>query len=63
MFVSGRPSGVLGRNEGAHHAALMVAAGDELQVLVENQGRINHGPFMVGDFKGLGRVDGSEFSN
>ena len=31
----------------------MMRKGDVLQIFVENQGRINHGPFLVGDFKGL----------
>lgn len=53
LFVNGRPVGVLERERHEHAFALPpTAAGDVLDVLVENLGRVNYGQAIV-DRKGL----------
>ena len=53
VFVNRRLAGILGRGEDATQLPIMALKGDLLEIVVENQGRINHGPLMIGDFKGL----------
>jgi beta-galactosidase len=53
VFVDGRPAGVLERE--SHHRAVTFVAprpGARLEVLVENQGRVNYGPGIL-DRKGI----------
>ncbi|MER5204188.1 beta-galactosidase family protein [Streptomyces sp. NPDC002825] len=63
VFVDGQPVGVLERENHEHSLAFHAPrAGSRLQILVENQGRVNYGPG-IHDRKGLlGKVllDGSE---
>ncbi|PNF39271.1 hypothetical protein B7P43_G16708 [Cryptotermes secundus] len=46
------PKGILSRSEKITSMPLSVSEGTKIQVLVENQGRINYGS-MINDFKGL----------
>lgn len=60
VFVDRRPVGVLSRDLGEHRAVL--PQGGALEVLVEDQGRVNYGP-RIGEAKGLigpARVDGTD---
>jgi beta-galactosidase len=53
VFLDGQPVGVLERESHEHTLALTVpAAGADLELLVENQGRVNYGPG-IHDRKGL----------
>jgi beta-galactosidase len=53
VFLDGQPIGVLERENDEHTLAFNVPGpGAELQVLVENQGRVNYGP-AIHDRKGL----------
>src|SRR5699024_7612228 len=59
VFVDGRRIGVVDRNGPAEVSVQAGPGVAELEILVENQGRINYGP-LLGQGKGLGgvRVDG-----
>ena len=50
FFLDGRPAGVLSRELGER--AIALPSGGRLDVLVEDQGRVNYGP-RIGEFKGL----------
>lgn len=50
FFLDGRPVGVLSRELGER--AIALPSGGRLDVLVEDQGRVNYGP-RIGEFKGL----------
>jgi beta-galactosidase len=50
FFLDGRPVGVLSRELGER--AIALPSGGRLEVLVEDQGRVNYGP-RIGEFKGL----------
>ncbi len=50
VFVDGRPVGVLSRD--AAERAIVLPAGRLLELLVEDQGRVNYGP-RIGEWKGL----------
>jgi beta-galactosidase len=53
LYQSGKPLGVLDRRKAQRSIELDVAADQPLDVLVENMGRINYGPRMVDERKGL----------
>ena len=53
VFVNRHLAGILGRQEQVQSLPVQLMPGDWLQILVESQARINHGPAMVGDFKGI----------
>lgn len=53
LYQSGRRIGTLDRRRGDTSVELEVQAGVSLDVLVENLGRINYGPRMVDERKGL----------
>ncbi|UZX05125.1 beta-galactosidase [Arthrobacter sp. CDRTa11] len=60
FFLDGRPVGVLSRELGER--AIALPSGGRLEVLVEDQGRVNYGP-RIGEFKGLMapvKLDGME---
>ncbi|WP_328997984.1 beta-galactosidase [Kribbella sp. NBC_00709] len=50
VFLDGAPVGVLDREQ--HDRALMLPRGGRLEILVEDQGRVNYGP-RIGEPKGL----------
>jgi beta-galactosidase len=50
VFLDGAPVGVLDREQ--HDRALMLPRGGRLEILVEDQGRVNYGP-RIGEAKGL----------
>ncbi len=53
IFVNGRPLGVLDRNDPQKYLALNVPGpGAQLDILVENMGRVNFGPHLI-DRKGI----------
>lgn len=52
VFVNKMPQGILSRAEGVTSMPLTVDAGDSLQILLENQGRVGYGP-NAKDFKGI----------
>ncbi|KAL7019661.1 hypothetical protein ACKWTF_011198 [Chironomus riparius] len=51
IYVNRQFVGVLSRENGINSIPLSLTLGDELQVLVENEGRINYG--IANDFKGI----------
>jgi beta-galactosidase len=53
-FQQGRRLGVLDRRKDEHALEVQLAAGAPLDLLVENMGRINFGPRLVNDWKGIG---------
>jgi beta-galactosidase len=53
VFVDGRPAGVLDRNDGETRLAVHGTGRQvTLEILVENQGRVNYGP-LLGERKGI----------
>ncbi len=66
VFLKGRRAAVLDRRRGEETAEISLPAGDvRLDILVENLGRINYGPFLNDNRKGItGRVtfDGEEIA-
>lgn len=52
IFLDQKPQGILSRAEGVSSMPLSTSPGDNLQILVENQGRIGYGPDAK-DFKGI----------
>ena len=56
VFVERELVGVLSRTQKIVSLPLQIRPGQTLRILLENQGRINHGPGMVGDSKGLGKA-------
>jgi len=62
VFIDGEPVGILSRDR--HDTALVVPRGGVLQLLVEDQGRVNYGP-RIGEDKGLvgpALLDGAEIA-
>ena len=60
VFVDGRPAGVLQRDH--HDRSITLPEGVRLDILVEDQGRVNYGP-RIGEDKGLigpATLDGAE---
>merc|ERR1719334_1843035 len=55
VSLNGLPLGILSRMKPMNDVVNMtgIKAGDTLEILVENQGRINYGSGMEGDFKGI----------
>ena len=53
LYQAGRPLGVLDRRRGERSIEIETAADAPLDLLVENLGRINYGPRMVDERKGL----------
>lgn len=53
IYQGGKPLGTLDRRKGQRSIELDVAAGQAVDVLVENMGRINYGGRMVDERKGL----------
>ena len=53
VLAGGRRQGVLDRRLGQKALAVELAGGEALDILVENMGRINFGPQLVDDRKGI----------
>jgi beta-galactosidase len=53
IYQGGKPLGTLDRRKGQRSVELDVAVGQPVDLLVENMGRINYGPRMVDERKGL----------
>jgi beta-galactosidase len=63
VFLDGAPVGVLSRDH--HDTALVIPHGGVLEILVEDQGRVNYGP-RIGESKGLigpALLDGAEITD
>jgi beta-galactosidase len=63
VFLDGAPVGVLSRDH--HDTALAIPHGGVLEILVEDQGRVNYGP-RIGESKGLigpALLDGAEITD
>jgi beta-galactosidase len=63
VFLDGAPVGVLSRHH--HDTALVLPHGGVLEILVEDQGRVNYGP-RIGESKGLigsATLDGAELTD
>ena len=53
LFVGGRPAGILNRMHGTDSVEIAARAGDTLDILVENLGRINYGKELPMGHKGI----------
>lgn len=56
VFVDGGWIGTIYRTHGSQTIAIDAPAGSRLDILVENCGRINYGPQLLNEHKGIGRV-------